>query len=255
VAHCDSDDFVEPTMYAKLYENAIQNDSDMVICGRITHCADGREVSKFARMNPKESFILNYLHGGLGHSVWNRLTRTDIYRRVQFPKDNYFEDGFQTAQLLTYARRISFLNEPLYHYVLRPASISTARKRETSELKIQQCITNYNLVHDFIMEHHPVTEDVFFLFKVNLRSQFIPHIAWWSIRKKYLQMFPETNFSMLFNRNVRLAFRVPHLLILLGLFPIIYPVYTFVSKKVLRKILKKNHSHSGEKEKTVSCCS
>ena len=39
VAHCDSDDYVEPTMYAKLYESALRNDSDMVVCARKIHQA------------------------------------------------------------------------------------------------------------------------------------------------------------------------------------------------------------------------
>ena len=43
VAHCDSDDRVEPEMYARLYECAVKNGSDLVMCGRIVHRPDGRE--------------------------------------------------------------------------------------------------------------------------------------------------------------------------------------------------------------------
>ena len=116
VAHCDPDDYVETFMYARLYEKAIQEDSDMVICGRTCHYIDGTEKSFFDKPNPKDSLICNYLHGRLSPNVWNRLTKTDIYRRIFFPKENYLEDSVQIVQLLIYAKRVSFLNEYLYHY-------------------------------------------------------------------------------------------------------------------------------------------
>lgn len=217
VAHCDPDDYVETTMYAKLYEKAIQNDSDMVICGRTCHYADGRVKSFLDKPNPKDDLIFNYLFGCLSPYVWCRLTKTDIYRRVRFPENNYLEDYVQFAQLLTYAKRISFLNEFVYHYCQRPDSITSNRDQEAIQSKIRQGLSNFKLMHDFIVEHHRVKEKYFIIKKHKVRSLYYLLPKQCSFRKQYLQTFPEINFSILFNLRIPARDKLFHLLIISNL--------------------------------------
>ena len=234
VAHCDSDDYVEPTMYEKLYECAIKNDSDMVICGRWEHSIDGRIVAATDKPLPKKSLIYSYLYGQLCPCVWQRLTRTDIYRRVFFPTENIYEDVVQTAQLFAFASRVFFLNETLYHHIHRPLSLTTDNRRDMIEKKVQQNITNFFLFHDFIMEHHLAKEEDFVLRKASIRFLYLPLIARWSIRNKYFHTFPEINSCLLISRKVPLRTKLFHLLVLLGLYPIIGETYRFFKKVFLR---------------------
>jgi glycosyltransferase involved in cell wall biosynthesis len=230
VAHCDSDDYVDRDMYTKLYEDALQNDSDMVICGRMCHC-NNKEFSIIEHIKPDESLIDNYLHGRLKPAVWSRLTKTDIYRKVQFPIENTLEDWGQTAQLLFYSQKVSFVNEALYHYNRREMSITTDNRPEANEEKIRQCILNYNLMHDFITERCPVKEIDFTLFKMKLRFNYLPLIQRHGIREKYMQTFNEINISLLFDRNIPLHYKCTHLLILLGFYSFARPFYKFIVKK------------------------
>lgn len=226
VAHCDSDDYVEPTMYAKLYENAIKNDSDMVICGWKNHFADGREYCESDFPGQEGNLIRHFLSSDSRCCfVWCRLTRTEIYRKVRFPKENFLEDWVQTVQLLTYARRISFLNEYLYHYVKRPVSISTNVEQDVIEDNLRQCVTNFYLAHDFIVEHHHVKEKMFVLRKQCVRSKFLFSAKQWRFRKRYLQTFPEINFCLLYDRFVPLRYKVYHVFVLLGIHLIAKKVY------------------------------
>ena len=225
VAHCDSDDYVEPTMYARLYENAQQNNSDMVICGRIFHHADGRVISSFDKPNLKEDLIHNYLYNRMCSFVWCRLTKTDIYRKVHFPSEDYLEDFVQIVQLLTYAKRVSFLNECLYHYIQRPMSITTDTREEVIENKMRQCIINYYLMHDFVVAHHIVKEKDFYYKKYSVRGRFLPQNKKRGFREKYLQTFPELNFRLFSYQNVPLRHKRDHLLVLLGLYPIVKNTY------------------------------
>lgn len=230
VAHCDSDDYVEPNMYEKLYERAIQEDSDMVICGWIMHRINGKEHFVFDKPIMKDSFIYNFLCGHLSAYVWARLTRTEIYRRVVFPTENYLEDWVQTAQLLSYASRIVIVNECLYHYVLNPLSITHNRSPDVISEKIRQCIANYCLMHNFVVKHHPVKEEDFISKKEAIRQQFLPLIN----RKQYMHIFPEINYTLLFQGKISWIYRLSHLSVLLGLYPVIRPVYDFGKKTYYR---------------------
>lgn len=235
VAYCDSDDYVEPDMYARLYENAVQNDSDMVICGRKKHCVDGRTINLYERPNPTCSLILNFLYGRLRPAVWCRLTKTDLYRRVKFPKENYLEDWVQTPQLLTYAKRVSFLDEPLYHYDQNhPLSITNDNNPQFLEIKRKHGLENYRLMHDFIMEHHRVKEKDFIVKKMTICNSFyLSSVKHWNVRKEYLMVFPEINFSFVFNWSLPLKYKAEYLLILVGLYPIAKKTYDFIRKKMI----------------------
>lgn len=231
VAHCDSDDYVEQNMYERLYKCAIQNGSDMVTCGRKVHNINGKEHVSLDKPIPGISLVHSFLYGRLSPCVWTRLTRTDIYRHVYFPTENLFEDGVQTVQLLTYASRITFINDCLYHYVRHPFSLTNDTRPDATERKVQQMVTNYNLIHDFIMEHHLAKEDDFILNKMSIRFLYLPQIAQWEIRRKYLHTFPEINVSLLFTRLVSFRFKITHLLVILGLYPVSKRVYLFFKQK------------------------
>ena len=230
VIHCDSDDYVESTMCAKLYEHALQNDSDMVICGRIVHPINGREHLYFDKPKPDDSLIINCLKGRLSPVVWGRLTRLDICCRIHYPKENYFEDRVQTVQMLAYAKRVYFLNEPLYHYNRHSNSITTDKRPEAICENVRQCIANYNLMHDFIIKHELAREQDFALNKIYIRSLFLPLIKQRIIRQQYLQTFPELNFSLLFNQSISLSDKGVHLLVLLGLYPLAKTLYNLTKK-------------------------
>ena len=232
VAHCDSDDYVEPTMYEKLYECALQNDADMVICGRTIHRVDGRVSFEFASsLQHDDGLIRDLLYGRLSCSVWDRLTRTEIYRRVHFPKGNSAEDLVQTVQLLTYAKRICFLKEALYHYNQRPMSITTDMRRESMSKKMEQHIANFFLMHEFILAHFQIEENDFVLQKIAIYNNYLPYSKGFGIQKRFFQVFPELLFGIFFNRMFSLHFKMIHLLIILGLYPTLKSFYDFTRRK------------------------
>ena len=78
VAHCDSDDWVEPDMYEKMYASAALNHADMVINDNISHRRIRELINTTDNKNRKNNLLL-YLHKTINPYVWTRLTRTDIY--------------------------------------------------------------------------------------------------------------------------------------------------------------------------------
>lgn len=234
-AMCDSDDWMESTMYADLYENALQNNADMVICDHDQRI-DGKIIPKITKRQTGNSLIHNFLYGQLTSVLWNRLVRTDVYRRISFSTESILEDFFITAQLIFYAPRVSFLHKILYHYVRQPKSVTNDLCMENIDNKVSSALSNYKLMHDFIMNHYRIKESDFVLRKISVSSFYFRYITNWETRKKYLQLFPELYFGILFNRKVPLFIKATHLLILLGLYPVARPMYDNTLKNIRTRL-------------------
>lgn len=122
VGFVDSDDYVNTTMYEKLWNKAVSEDADIVVCPyyRIT----GRDVMQSADKGHMGEFgaPLSQCPGILEHGkpyAWNKLYRRSLFTEsgIQFPKGYIFEDIPTVYPLMTQARRISKVNEELYYYV------------------------------------------------------------------------------------------------------------------------------------------
>lgn len=120
VIHADSDDWVEPTMLEELYENALNNNADVVICDfysntdtsqqyvvQIPSSEDGQQVAYD---------LFQQLHG----SCCNKLVKRACYNNASarfFPGIDYCEDWFFWLQVLLHPNvRVSYLNKAFYHY-------------------------------------------------------------------------------------------------------------------------------------------
>lgn len=73
IIHCDSDDLVDVTMYEKMYNKAIEEGSDVVVCDYyrsdgVTHKESTGFISK-----EKEQFVKEMLYMRTSWAVWNKL--------------------------------------------------------------------------------------------------------------------------------------------------------------------------------------
>ena len=125
----ESDDWIEPTMYEKLYNNAIANNSDVVKCNFYVY---NSLASKPARINkkwhqqqlnkaPKDiAFSLkDYPEIVMFHaSVWASLYRSDFVKKIKMneTKSASYQDFPFMCEVMARAGRISVVNEHLVHY-------------------------------------------------------------------------------------------------------------------------------------------
>lgn len=140
IAHCDSDDWVEPDYCSAMYEKAISENADAVICDYVT--TDGEKIIKRVngcRTTDKNQLINRMLFQSDPWSLWNKLfRRTACYREdLVFPKGNMGEDMVMTFQLVLNAQKISYIEKPLYNYFFNPASI-------TKTMQDEKLLNNYN---------------------------------------------------------------------------------------------------------------
>lgn len=117
---CDSDDWVEPEMYEKLYSKAQETEADIVVCGYFAEYSDGRSFPIVSTQGNKNR--IDYLKRILrysDHSSWTRLIKRDLFVRAEASYEkgiNLGEDSLILYKLLMADPKIVELGVPLYHY-------------------------------------------------------------------------------------------------------------------------------------------
>lgn len=133
IAFVDSDDTVKPDYLEKLYKAALDNDADFVICG----FSNGNGESELSD-NGIEIISSDEYHERL-HSddfvkyevAWGKLFSKSIFEAVRFDENHINEDAAIIHILTDKAKKIVFLNEVLYCYYVREASIMTGVASQT----------------------------------------------------------------------------------------------------------------------------
>lgn len=126
IAFVDGDDFVEPSMYKKLWQRAQQEQADLVLCGykkvwpesiRKKYCVVNESIIK--QENPVNYFLSK--HDESLVVAWNKLfLRSHISEnKLYFENRAFFEDVSFMARYLSVTKKITIVHEPLYCYVQR----------------------------------------------------------------------------------------------------------------------------------------
>ncbi len=117
VIFLDSDDSFDPSMLEEMYENAIHNDADAVICGFNIMDVNGDIVSTYLPCNSvdrkQDSYLLNK-----SMAPWNKLCkRTFIQNRnIYFQNISCCNDVFYSICVLLEAAKIIYIHKPLVQY-------------------------------------------------------------------------------------------------------------------------------------------
>lgn len=135
IAFVDSDDYVAPNYLELLYNCAVGNNSDIVMCGYYIVSGANKQpalLSYCAEYGNAEAVKVGLLqryygtnHNGL-YSLWNKLYRAEFLRenRITMNEElNRAEDAWFNFDCLTCAERVNFINQPLYYYVQHSESI------------------------------------------------------------------------------------------------------------------------------------
>ena len=73
IFHCDSDDYVEPDMLARLYETAKEKQADFVWCDWYLTLANSERYMKQPEYATAEEALRSMMAGGMKYNVWNKL--------------------------------------------------------------------------------------------------------------------------------------------------------------------------------------
>lgn len=131
VGFVDSDDAVDPRMFAKLHAEAVRLDADVAACP-VTDVFEGKLRRRY--------FAAGLGFGGsvasspgillaVGSYAWNKLYRRSLLssRAFRFPTGQLFEDSAVVYNILLDANRVAAVNTPFYLYRRdRPGSITAS---------------------------------------------------------------------------------------------------------------------------------
>lgn len=119
----DSDDFIESDMCEKLYQKAVADDNDIVICGRYNvyereHIGQqSKEVTGTFLINRNFKLIENrYELAHISPFPWDKLFKRSVLEGLEFPEKMRFEDLVLVFEACCKANSIGVVEEPLYNY-------------------------------------------------------------------------------------------------------------------------------------------
>lgn len=123
VGWVDADDWVEPEMYGRMYDTAIEQNVEVVIC-------DYKFYPKDSKTNKKKWFkkfkgVVNWDFIERNTQPWNKLVKKDLLDKVKMDYwIEYCHDGAYALVLLA-ANGISTLNNEFYNYRVGHTSMSS----------------------------------------------------------------------------------------------------------------------------------
>ena len=201
VIHCDSDDWVDTTMYEKMYSKAISEEADMVICDY--YRTDGI-INNYRKMTDSYKFMPQ-------GPLWNKLVRRSVYadKEIMYPLANKAEDGTLITQFYYYSKKIVNLHEPLYFYYINTDSICGNISETSCVSKLHQEIVNLDVRIAFLKKQNIVNKyakDVY-LWKFYARENLSPLLDQIKYQKLYESVFPYLDIKILLRLDLPLGLK------------------------------------------------
>ena len=156
IGFVDSDDYVEFTMYEKMYKKAVEEKSDMVECDFIWEYPNKKREDIGKIYSGKKEAIVE-----ARVVAWNKIIKKDIIEKtkITFPEGLRYEDIEFFYKIVPYLDKISFVKETLVHYVQRESSIANTQNERTGEIfKIWENVLNYYIENNIFNEYRSELE-------------------------------------------------------------------------------------------------
>lgn len=162
IAFVDSDDWIEPTMFEELYNEAqAQGGVDICYCQAAKDYLDGQpteilknpDVQAGKLTHEKRSYFLqNYVS-----LFWTFIFKRDMIERhqIRYPEDRSADDSFFVTCNLLLAETCAHVDKPFYHYLIRPGSVCTTKdstkyqKRLSTFRKLMQFAKDKGVYNEF----------------------------------------------------------------------------------------------------------
>lgn len=223
VIHCDSDDWVDNTLYKRMYNKATKEHADVVVCDFIV--TDGEKMNKKSigcSSTDKMTFIQRLLFQKESWSLWNKMfLRIPLFNNLQYPNGNMGEDMVLCIQLMLNCNSISYVSEGYYYYFCNESSISnlldsSLHVRNYERLKINTDML-INILYSFNI---PQKKWIINNLQYNATAPLLNVVH---SEKKYRRLwnntYPGANRLYIFNTHVNIKRRIKCLLAMIGIYP------------------------------------
>lgn len=222
IAHCDSDDWVELDMYQQMYNKAIDDDADVVVCDYVV--TNGTSVIKTINACHAKSpgqLIEKCLFQRDPWSLCNKLFKRKAYYNIEYPKGAMGEDMVTTIQLLWNCKTLSYINKPYYQYFYNSESITKVCTRDSCIRKFNQLSCNTTIVMNFIknMKLDDEYKDALVVYKNFIRSVLYPIVYDKQYYNIWNNMFLGLNKQVLLSKYISASEKIRVFLTMVHLYP------------------------------------
>lgn len=141
IAFLDSDDYVDTTIYEKMYNKAIKEKCDYVECDFIWKYDNKEKRDIGIRYKNKHEMLIR-----ARVVAWNKLIKRNLIEKIkiEFPKGLRYEDVEFFYKLLPHIQKFGVVEECLIYYVQRDSSIANTQNERTSEIfKVLDNVIDY----------------------------------------------------------------------------------------------------------------
>ena len=155
IGFVDSDDWVNETMYDKLYKKAKEDSLDLVLCNfhkmlekenDLEEIASS-EISYFKNTNLKQTpnLLLD-----VELAPWNKLYKKELIKEITFPENLKYEDTIFVLKAMARSKKIGMVDEKLNYYLVRSKSETTVMNKKVYDiLKVSKMMIDELKSHDY----------------------------------------------------------------------------------------------------------
>ncbi len=133
IGFVDSDDYIRPDMYEKLYSRITAAEADIAVCGYRWVDEKGVDLPGYAsivedEVCSKDEIFVKFTNNNYFYYVtaWNRLYKKRLFDSVKFPEGKLHEDEFTAHLFYDRCEKIACCKDRLYNYVQRADSIMSS---------------------------------------------------------------------------------------------------------------------------------
>ena len=198
--HADPDDNVDPTMLQELYDKAIAESADIVICDYYSH---KKGKKRYNTQEPQsvtaKELLKQYLRQELHGALWNKLIKRELYTKhnITFPKEmTRWEDLFVVCSILNSSNaKVAYLAKAFYHYNQSINNNSLARKKDHKGLQSQILFVEY------FQETLPLEEYSEEIYKIKAATKELAYNSKIMPPQEVLELYSEINEKYISSAN------------------------------------------------------
>lgn len=173
IFHCDSDDYVEPTLLEELYEIAEKKNADIVWCDWFLTFTENERYMKQPSFDTPMEALKAMLSGGMKYNVWNKLVRRSLYTDygIEFPAGYGMGEDMTMMMLFAHAKRVAYVPQAYYHYI---KTNTNAFSQTYSERHLEELKHNVQRIIDYMQDIYGETlEKELNFFKLDVKFPFL----------------------------------------------------------------------------------
>lgn len=222
IANFDSDDWVDRSMISKMYNRAINEEADIVICDYYVTDGINKNIRIGCLHTDKEQLLKDLCPMRISWSVCNKMFKRSLLdESIIFPKDNMGEDMGLMLQLILKSSRFAYEPSALYYYYQNPNSITQIITEKAVVNKYRQHLSNTNIVIDAFVGYRLQEKysNCIVSLKWNVRKGLWSLVHHQDYYRLWNETYPEIQHKIIFNNLITWQDKCRLILTILHLYP------------------------------------